>query len=115
MEADMVEGIPVGIVRVTIGAVSTLEDIDALVECLSRNVVEQKDHLQAAVEIYSKKNEWIMGTRCPSTVWEMTGIRIEPTTSRREKHASTSKPPRRIFPWLGRRRGWLSALMQTSG
>jgi molybdenum cofactor sulfurtransferase len=112
-EADMLDGIPVGIVRVTIGAVNTLEDVDALVACLSRNLMEQKDHVQATVEIYDKKHEGVLESRSPSAVSEVKSIRIEPMTSGREEHDKAPKISRRPFLWLERRRDWLSALIHT--
>ena len=112
-EADMLDGIPVGIVRVTIGAVNTLEDVDALVACLSRDLMEQKDRVQATMKMYDKKDEGILESRSPSAVSEIKDIRIEPMTSGREEQDNAPKTPRRLFPWLGRRRSWLSALMHT--
>ena len=109
----MLDGIPVGIVRVTIGAVNTLEDVDTLVACLSRDLMEQKDHVQATVKMYDKKDEGILGSRSPSAVSEINGIRIEPMTSRREEHDNAPKTSRRPFPWLARRRSWLSAMIHT--
>jgi molybdenum cofactor sulfurtransferase len=41
-EVDTLEGVPVGIVRVTFGAMSTMEDVETLVSCLCRKFVERK-------------------------------------------------------------------------
>jgi molybdenum cofactor sulfurtransferase len=40
-EADILGGMPVGIVRVTLGAMSTMEDVETLIRCLQRNFVEK--------------------------------------------------------------------------
>jgi hypothetical protein len=90
-----------------------LEDVDALVACLSRNLMEQKDHVQATVEIYDKKHEGVLESRSPSAVSEVKSIRIEPMTSGREEHDKAPKISRRPFLWLERRRDWLSALIHT--
>jgi molybdenum cofactor sulfurtransferase len=111
-DADILGGIPIGIVRVTLGAMSTLEDVDALVNCLLRSVVEHRDGFHATVEVYGKKREWMLESRSPS-VSETTEIGTEPATPGRGEHASAVDTRRRLFPWLKRRRIWLSALVQT--
>jgi molybdenum cofactor sulfurtransferase len=99
VEADLVEGIPVGIVRITFGAMNTLEDVDALVECLSRNAVEHRDYTQATAQAYGKKKEWILESRSASVVSQMTTTRIEPESPDREKCTTASKTPRILMPW----------------
>jgi molybdenum cofactor sulfurtransferase len=111
---DILDGIPVGIVRVTLGAMSTLDDVDALVNRLSQVFVENEDHLQATAEACRTKKEWILDSRCPS-VSEVAEIRIDPTTPRREEDADAVSTRRRMFPWLRKRRRWLSALIQLGG
>lgn len=41
-EVDVLRGVPIGMVRVTLGAMSTLEDINLLVNFINRNLVEHK-------------------------------------------------------------------------
>jgi molybdenum cofactor sulfurtransferase len=103
-QADLLEGVPIGIVRVTLGAISTLEDVHTLVSCLSRSVVEHRDHLHETAQAYSKKKEWVLESRSPSPVSESSTIRIEPAPPGSEKPMTVFKNLRSLVPWWSRRK-----------
>ena len=103
-EADVVDGVPFGIVRVTLGAMSTLEDVETLVGCLSRNVVERQGPLQETAQVRDKSKEWVEESRSPSAVSEMTTTRIDPPSLGHGEHTTTLKTPGSFMSWLRRRK-----------
>ncbi|KAI4912703.1 hypothetical protein J4E90_006109 [Alternaria incomplexa] len=103
-EADVVDGVPFGIVRVTLGAMSTLEDVETLVSCLSRNVVERRGPLQETAQVRDKSKEWVEESRSPSAVSEMTTTRIDPPFLGQRERTTTLKTPRSLISWLRRRK-----------
>jgi len=103
-EADVVDGVPFGIVRVTLGAMSTLEDVETLVSCLSRNVVERRGPLQETAQVRDKSKEWVEESRSPSAVSEMTITRIDPPFLGHGERMTTLKTPGSLISWLRRRK-----------
>ncbi|KAF1946156.1 PLP-dependent transferase [Clathrospora elynae] len=59
-EADMIEGMPIGIIRVTLGAMSTMEDVDVLINALYQNVTEHNDALKPSANDYNNKVDSVM-------------------------------------------------------
>lgn len=103
-EADIVDGVPFGIVRVTLGAMSTLEDLDTLVSCLSQNVIERQGYLQETAQVYGKRKESVMESRSPSAVSELTTIRINPPSLGHGEHTTEFMTPGSIISWVRRKR-----------
>ncbi|KAE8842671.1 hypothetical protein P3342_003473 [Pyrenophora teres f. teres] len=94
-ETDILAGIPVGVVRVTFGAMSTLEDIEILISCLFRNFVDHKDGLNNSASSPDEKKDSLMESRQPDAVaktWE----------------AARSEGKPSIAPWRGWKRRWSS-------
>lgn len=82
-ETDILAGIPVGVVRVTLGAMSTLEDIETLVSCLSMNFMDQKDSLKTGTSSCSGKEDSLMESQQPDAAaktCEATRPRVSRTT-----------------------------------
>jgi molybdenum cofactor sulfurtransferase len=69
-EADILEGVPVGVVRVTLGAMSTMEDVETLMKFLHMNFVEHEDDLQTNTSSHIKRKDSVMGSREPSELTE---------------------------------------------
>ncbi|EMD91482.1 hypothetical protein COCC4DRAFT_129504 [Bipolaris maydis ATCC 48331] len=62
-ELDIVEGIPVGVVRITFGAMNTTEDVEKLFRTLSQQVLQEENHLQTVERKCIGKKDSVMGYR----------------------------------------------------
>lgn len=62
-ELDIVEGIPVGLVRITFGAMNTYEDVEKLVSVLSQYALQEQDNLQRMDTSYTEKKDSVMSYR----------------------------------------------------
>ncbi|KAF1837575.1 PLP-dependent transferase [Decorospora gaudefroyi] len=102
--ADILEGKPVGVVRVTLGAMSTMNDVDALVDCLRQHFAEKKGDLNTDVGGQVEKIDSVGDPREPSAVAEHLEYRItESATSDKDPPAQTSDT---LSSWLSLRKIW---------
>ncbi|KAG9387314.1 Molybdenum cofactor sulfurase [Pyrenophora tritici-repentis] len=90
-ETDVLAGVPVGVVRVTLGAMSTLEDIETLISCLYRNFVDNKDGLNNSARSSDEKKDSLMESKQPNAVAETEGT-FSTTPWRRWKRRWMSFP-----------------------
>jgi molybdenum cofactor sulfurtransferase len=109
---DTLEGVPVGIVRVTLGAMSTMEDVETLIGCLDRNFVERKKLLKPSSTyipryVTTEKKDSLMESRESSADAEKFAIRVDTRTERekrmiaRTKFEMTNPCPRLRLIWGG--------------
>jgi hypothetical protein len=108
---DTLEGVPIGIVRVTLGAMSTMEDVETLIGCLERNFVERNKVLKPSSRYIpryvTEKKDSLMESRESSADAEKFAIRVD-TRTERKKHAiprtkfeKTGPCPRLRLIWGG--------------
>jgi len=95
-ETDILAGVPVGVVRVTLGAMSTLDDVETLISCLSKNVVDRN-----STTVCAEKKDSLMESRQPDIAEEPFGVRSEAATA---KGGLTTTPGR---SWTRRWRSYL--------
>jgi molybdenum cofactor sulfurtransferase len=62
-ELDIVEGKPVGVVRITFGAANTVEDVEKLVSALSQHILQEESQLQDVQRKCIEKKDSVMGYR----------------------------------------------------
>lgn len=89
-ETDILGGLPVGVVRVTLGAMSTLEDIETLMSCLSGNIVDWKDDLHASANVCAEKKDSFMESR-------QSGLAIR--TGEMQEKTGRAEGDNGLMPW----------------
>lgn len=104
-ELDIVEGIPVGVVRVTFGAMSTYEDVEKLVDVLSQYVLQEEGNLQFTEITHTEKKDSGMGYRENKSA---TGVSKSPSEG---TDSGRNEPIKSVLPTVRRRRCELRRLL----
>jgi molybdenum cofactor sulfurtransferase len=104
-EADILEGVPVGVVRVTLGAMSTMEDVEKLMMFLYTNFVEHGGDLQANVSSRIERKDSIIGSREPSELAESLEAQENLENSNSKNTQSVSKTRTLWRRWEARIKG----------
>lgn len=104
-DADVMAGIPIGIVRVTFGAMSTMEDVEALVRSLSRNVVEHEAAIDAKASSYVKRKDSAIGFKERVEIGETLKVQEKTEKNKRITAETTLKTPRWWRRWKMKMRG----------
>ena len=89
-ELDIVEGVPVGVVRVTFGAMNTLGDVEAFAASLSRFSLEQSEGISAMKTGFIGKTDSVMEARQHAVVAGVLHARQEAVHFGNERPASHS-------------------------
>ncbi|EMD61651.1 hypothetical protein COCSADRAFT_123521 [Bipolaris sorokiniana ND90Pr] len=105
-ELDIVEGIPVGVVRITFGATNTIEDVEKLFSTLSQHILQEEDHLQTVERKCIGKKDSVMGYRESKAIME--DLEVQP----KAMHVGDAKPTKDVSP---RVRGRLYSLRRLLG
>jgi molybdenum cofactor sulfurtransferase len=104
-EVDILGGKPIGIVRVTLGAMSTMGDVETLISCLERNYMEQKNTLSADPICCIEKKDSVMESEPPAAA-EGLEVRIEDMRMEKKGYASAGPHVGASHRWLMLRNIW---------